>query len=171
MKHKGFYFHLSFFLLPFWGFSQYDSISYRALLLVEADYFEFQNGCNVEKNMKHYQVEKLASVGTENIAFIRVQYRDLKKLQAYFQIKYLKKEGNVFDIDYEKYRTFFAEIYPLGQVDSLSFYEQVIGKQAFSNNHIIWQCDFVLAYCKLDGRFYKLKGFRYNEFAEFFLVA
>lgn len=140
----------------------------RSKLLVIADYQEFINAKDSCINVDYLNINLLEAENIENINFLVVKYRDLEKLQFYFQQNYLNKDnGNYFDFSFEEYKVFFEEKYSISQINEIEFYENQIGKDKFIKNEIPYQCDFIVAITK-DDRMFKLKGFKYNDFAELY---
>jgi len=149
--------------------AQNTKIDTIAKLIVKADYFEFETLDGLCIDISDLKTERLETRGVMGIDFIKVKYRDLEKLQFDFQRDFLQKEnGNYYDFSKELYTQFFIEQYGSSDIDDVGFYEKKMGVENFIQNKIKYQCDFVLAYVRNEGRYFKLKGFRYNEFGEFY---
>ena len=157
-----------FFLLPERGLSQ-DNLERRAKLLAASDYFEFRLDEHKNVDTVGFETVYLESKGMVGVDFIRIKFRDLKKMKFYFDTNFLNKNQNsYFRFSSELYEKDFTKKHDLSFINNIPFYEEEIGLDKFILNEVPYQCDFIIAYVKNEDRFFKLKGFRYNEFAEFF---
>lgn len=165
-KHKNWFFLvLSWFLSLGYGMTQNCDIINASKMIVLTEYHEFLvNDCN---NTSMITVDTLDSTGTKDILFLHLKCRKLSYLKFYFQTNILNKQnGNWFSYSSTEYEKYFEEAFgTLDSINNVLFYEEKIGSDKFLKNEILYQGDFILAY--LDGRFLRLKGFRYNDFAEF----
>jgi hypothetical protein len=112
--------------------------------------------------------QQLAVEGLEEVLVFKMTYRHLKTLKYIYQTEVLgKQNGTIFNFSDAEYKSYFRNFHgTLDSIENISFYEMQLGIERFRKNKIPFQGDFILAY--LDGRFFKLKGFRYNDFSELF---
>ncbi|MEZ4884910.1 MAG: hypothetical protein R3E32_09310 [Chitinophagales bacterium] len=146
---------------------QQDSIETIAKLMVAADYFEFSQKNGTCIDISQLESEMLTSSNLIDIQFVNVKFRDLNKLHFFFQKEFLQKEnGNYIDFSFNIYKGFYSKKFNIDSINNIHYYENLIGLHKFKANEIPYQCDFIIAF--VEGRVFKLKGFKYNEFAEFF---
>lgn len=142
-----------------------------AKLLVTTDYFdlqEFDELTCLPISFEKMSCHLLESKNFDNILFIKVEYRELEYLKLIFQVRILNKPI-VFEQGFSDslYKSYFEEMFPISLIDDTAFYEEKLGYENFMNNSIHYQGDFILAYA--GSRFYRLRGFRVNDFYEFCL--
>lgn len=165
MKKKLVIFLFFFNILASLGIAQTCDVTNASKLLVLAEYHSFLVDDCYDTSIVTLDTIRVDEI--EEVLFLYLRCRNLSYLKFYFQVNFLKtKNISWINFSLTEYEASFKKAFGnIDSIDNISFYERKIGYENFSENKILFQGDFILAY--LDGRFIRLKGFRYNDFAEF----
>jgi hypothetical protein len=147
------------------------TLFYQSKFFVVADYYENEIKPNnllrlknniecefVENNIKKYYFLCL-KLTIKNIVKYK-QFIYYKKLDS---LNSKKTEAN-FYYNREIFDDWLAKNLPKEETDTIAFYERIIGQDNLKKIN----CEFVLAYNWLYHSFFKLSGFKINEFYDFF---
>ena len=147
-------------------------IIYNAKLLVMTDYFESEiKPSNFNQKIHEIEFEFLPSnIQEESFIFIKLKTKNIYAYKLYLFYTYVINDTSLFPNREQSGYNNLAFIkwlnynIPKGQTDTIAFFEKMIGAKNLDK----MQCDFILGYWVFFQRFYKLKGFRVNEFVDFF---
>lgn len=157
------------------AYCQIDSLKleYKSKFLVISDYYEDKiDSDKIDELMNTIDFKFVDNnLYDYNCVCIKLTIKNIEKYQRYIYANYLdsinsKKNASENLFNSEIFYDWIKNNYPVGVMDTIKFYEKIIGYEKSAQIN----CEFLLVYNFNFGKFYRLKGFKINEFFDLYNI-
>lgn len=144
---------------------------YKSKFLVISDYYEAKiDSSNIVSLMNTIDCKFVDNNLFENgYVCLKLTTKDINEYKRFIyrnnidSLNSKKPHGESY-YNSEIFDDWLKNNFPVGETDTISYYEKLIG----TDNLRKINCEFVLAYNYIGHEFYRLQGFKINEFYDFF---